>query len=248
MKKTIIWIVVALVCAGLMIGVYALYNNLSKEYENEIPQLPNLPTNNDTNVSGGKETGENDSFDEYSGSETEPDQNTPESEADVSTDADAPSGDGDVIDSEPETEAPSVVFNAPDFTFYDKNGNEVKLSDFAGKPIVLNIWATWCYYCKVEMPDFNEMYKKYPDVEFIMLNATTTNGETQAGAEKYINDNGFEFPVYFDLDGAGLNAYHVTGFPTTVLITRSGELVYNQGGMLNATQLEGVIKQLIQYN
>ena len=63
-------------------------------------------------------------------------------------------------------------YTAPDFTVTDENGKEVKLSDFKGKPAVLNFWATWCYYCKEEMPDFNTAYKKYPEVQFLMVNAT----------------------------------------------------------------------------
>ena len=50
-------------------------------------------------------------------------------------------------------------FNSPDFTVLDSDGNEVRLSDFAGEPIVINFWATWCPPCRAELPDFNEMYE-----------------------------------------------------------------------------------------
>lgn len=51
-------------------------------------------------------------------------------------------------------------YAAPDFTVLGVDGSEVKLSDYRGKPVVLNFWATWCYYCKVEMPDFDKAYEK----------------------------------------------------------------------------------------
>ncbi len=84
---------------------------------------------------------------------------------------------------------------APDFTVYDVNGNEVSLSDYKGKPVVLNFWATWCYYCKEEMPDFNKAYKEYPDVQFLMVNATDGVQETKEKAMQYVKDEGFDFPV-----------------------------------------------------
>ena len=86
---------------------------------------------------------------------------------------------------------------APDFTVLDYNGNEVKLSDFKGKPVVLNFWATWCFYCKEEMPDFNTAYEKYPDVEFLMLNATDGYQETIESAKEYYEAEGFNFNIYF---------------------------------------------------
>ena len=83
---------------------------------------------------------------------------------------------------------------APDFTVLDYDGNEVKLSDYKGKPVVLNFWATWCFYCKEEMPDFNTAYEKYPDVEFLMLNATDGYQETIEDARSHITEKGYTFP------------------------------------------------------
>ena len=82
-----------------------------------------------------------------------------------------------------EQSAQESKFAAPDFTVYDGDGNEVHLSDYKGKPVVLNFWATWCYYCKEEMPDFDRAYEKYPDVQFLMVNATDGIQETMASAK-----------------------------------------------------------------
>lgn len=135
---------------------------------------------------------------------------------------------------------------APDFTVLDSNGNEVRLSDYKGKPVVLNFWATWCYYCKEEMPDFNEAYKNYPNVQFLMVNATDGVKETLSAAKKYVEDNGFEFDVFYDIGLETVNAYYVTGFPQTFFIDADGNLIARRNGMLDLATLEKGIAMIIE--
>ena len=137
-------------------------------------------------------------------------------------------------------------FSAPDFTVLDYNGNEVKLSDYEGKPVVLNFWATWCYYCMEEMPDFNEASKKYPDVQFLMVNATDGYRETIDVAKKYIEEEKYEFDVFFDTKGEAVNAYYVNSFPSTFFIDEYGNLVTYANGMLDYDSLEKGINLLTQ--
>ena len=127
---------------------------------------------------------------------------------------------------------------APDFTVLDYEGNEVKLSDFEGKPVVLNFWATWCFYCKEEMPDFNTAFEKYPDVEFLMINATDGYQETMETAKKYYEDEGFDFNIYFDTNIEAVNNYGLTGFPATFFIDEEGYLQASAGGMIDLETLE----------
>lgn len=135
----------------------------------------------------------------------------------------------------------SEPFPSPDFTAIDLQGNQVKLSDFAGKPIVLNFWATWCYYCKEEMPDFNRAFKDNPDVTFLMVNATDNTSETVEKAKKYVSDNGFSFPVLFDTKQEAVTTYQISGFPTTYFLNSKGEIVGRAVGMINYdTILEGI--------
>ena len=129
-------------------------------------------------------------------------------------------------------------YRAPNFTVLDVNGNEVKLSDFRGKPVVLNFWATWCYYCKSEMADFNQAYYKYPDIQFLMVNATDGVYETISSAKKYVAQEGYDFDVFFDTKEEAVNAYYVTGFPTTYFIDANGRLVARAVGMIDLETLE----------
>lgn len=245
MKKIILWVVVAVLAVALMVGITALYNYLGENIDREVPEIT-LPQ-----ISSPESDSEGSSESESEGEA--PDTSTPDSETEVveseepeTNEPETNAPDTNEPDTnEPETEESVVEFHAPDVTLYDAEGNEVSLSSFAGKPIVLNIWGSWCPPCVAEMPDFNEMYKKYPDVQFVMLNATITEQGGMATAKKHVEDNGYEFPVFYDLYGEAIYSYGVSAFPTTVLITRSGYVVYNESGMLSAAQLEGVIKQLI---
>ena len=90
---------------------------------------------------------------------------------------------------------------APDFTVYDLDGNEVHLSDFIGKSVVLNFWASWCSPCKMEMPDFNEKYLEIgEEVQFLIINMTDGSRETVETASAFIAEQGYSFPVFYDTD------------------------------------------------
>lgn len=144
---------------------------------------------------------------------------------------------------EPESEEPeSEAMPAPDFTVYDAEGNEVKLSDYFGEPIVLNFWASWCGPCKSEMPMFQEMYETYgDDMTFLMVNLTDGAQETEETAEKYIEKQGYTFPVYFDKEQDAAYAYYVSSIPVTYFIDAGGNLAaYGMGAMDEESFLTGV--------
>ena len=135
---------------------------------------------------------------------------------------------------------------APDFTVYDGEGNAHKLSDYRGKPVVLNFWASWCGPCKMEMPDFDETYSEYGDqVHFLMVNLTDGSQETMETASAFIAAEGYSFPVYFDTERSGAIAYGVSAVPVSYFIDAEGYFVTYRPGMLSAEALRKGIDLLI---
>ena len=135
-------------------------------------------------------------------------------------------------------------FASADFTIYDGDGNKVHLSDFAGKPIILNFWASWCVPCKKEMPDFNEKYLEYGDeIQFLMVDFA--RDDKIEDAKKYVSDMGFEFPVYYDIDGDAFLAYEITAFPTTIAFDADGNVVDRYRGTMSEETLQSVIDKLL---
>lgn len=137
---------------------------------------------------------------------------------------------------------------APDFTVYDSDGSPVQLSQFFGKPIVLNFWASWCGPCKNEMPDFQALYEIYGnDIHFVMVNMTDGARETQAVAESFLQSTGYTFPVYFDLNSQADVAYQVYSIPTTYILDHEGHLVAKGTGSLTKEALQSGIDMVYPY-
>ena len=145
------------------------------------------------------------------------------------------------------TEKTHETTPAPNFTMLDYDGNEVKLSDFKGKPVVLNFWARWCGPCKSEMPDFDEVYQEYKDqISFMMVNLTDGTRETMANAKAYVDGKGYRFPVYFDTKSEGAIAYGVYSIPTTCFINANGDVVAYASGALSKEGLQQGIDMIYE--
>ena len=128
---------------------------------------------------------------------------------------------------------------APDFTVYDLEGNPHKLSDFRGKPVLLNFWASWCGPCQMEMPDFQKFYETHGDkVNFVIVNLTDGQQETVESASAFIAEKGYTFPVYYDTDIDAAMKYGVSAVPVSYFIDDEGYFVAWAQGALSADMLQ----------
>ncbi len=127
---------------------------------------------------------------------------------------------------------------APDFTVLDGEGNSVKLSEQFGKPIVLNFWASWCGPCKSEMPEFDDVYEEMgADVIFMMVNLVDGQRETKEKGGKYVEEQGFSFPIYFDTEQEAALAYGIRSIPTTLFIDKDGYISAGAEGAIDVETL-----------
>ena len=128
---------------------------------------------------------------------------------------------------------------APDFTVYDEDGNAVKLSDFIGKPTIVNFWASWCGPCQMEMPDFEDKYLELgEEVHFLMVNMTDGSQETIEKAKKFVESSGYSFPVYYDTDMDAAMTYGVNSIPSTYFIDAEGHAIAMGRGAIDAETLQ----------
>ena len=126
------------------------------------------------------------------------------------------------------------VYPAPDFTFYHLDGSAANLSDYFGKPMVLNFWSSNCGPCRSEMPDFQRAYEELGDaVNFVMVNVTDGYWDTVDSASSYVAEEGFTFPVFYDTDNHAAYTYGITGLPTTFFLSAEGNLVAGRSGAMN---------------
>lgn len=141
------------------------------------------------------------------------------------------------------SETPGPV-PAPDFTVYDEAGNEVRLSDYLGKPVVVNFWASWCGPCRMEMPEFQEKHLELGgEVQFLMINMTGGR-ETVETARDFIAGQGYTFPVLYDTEGDVAVTYGAYALPTTYFIDAEGYAIAQARGAINSETLQAGIDMI----
>ena len=150
-------------------------------------------------------------------------------------------------DAAPATLPDAEAVAAPDFAMLDADGESVRLSDFAGTPVVLNFWATWCPPCRGELPYFDEAYRDYGDrVAFVMTDLTDGQSDTVEVVRDFLTEQGYVFPVYYDTESEGAYAYGVNAIPSTYFLNADGTLHSYQIGALSRELLYDQLEKLLE--
>ena len=154
--------------------------------------------------------------------------------------------------SEESSEEPAAQQEAPpaaDFTLVDQFGETHSLSDYAGKVIFLNFWATWCPPCRAEMPDIQAVYEKYKDSgEVAVLGVALPDQGGEGSAEEiaaFLAENDYSYPVVMD-DGALTYYYQISAYPTTFMIRKDGMIYGYVTGAISQEVMEDIIGQTLE--
>lgn len=147
-------------------------------------------------------------------------------------------------DTSPGLYPPRIGQPMPDLALKDLTGNLVRLSDFAGQPVLINAWATWCPPCRAEMPLLNEYYLRHKADGFVIL--AVNAGETQPLVSQFISQAGFSFPVLLDGDSAALSKLGIFSFPTSILVGRDGNVKKIHVGLITPEIIQSEIAPLLE--
>ena len=135
---------------------------------------------------------------------------------------------------------------APDFTMEDELGNEIRLSDLRGKPVILNFWASWCPSCVVETTYFEALYREMEDdIHILKVNLIGSRGETRSHVDAFMREGGYTFPLFFDALQEGSRVYRVSQIPVTFFIDAEGYLLAHALGPVDGSILQAGLELII---
>ncbi|MEJ2598450.1 MAG: TlpA disulfide reductase family protein [Anaerolineales bacterium] len=146
-----------------------------------------------------------------------------------------------------EIPSPTQGFYAPDFQLDTLQGGSLKLSDLRGRPVVVNLWASWCPPCKAEMPVFEKVYQQYANQGFTILAVNASNQDSIADAKAFVQANGLTFPSLLDSQGRVSQLYDLRSLPTSFFVGRDGiirEVVV--GGPMSEAGLRIRVESLLE--
>ena len=145
------------------------------------------------------------------------------------------------------------VIPAPDFTLVDQYGETHTLSDYAGKTVFLNFWATWCGPCQNEMPDIQALYEDWGENsgDLVVLGVANPRTDeqpfnqdvTQEEVEDFLTQGGYTYPTVMDTTGDVFAAYGIRAFPTTFMIDTEGNVFGYVSGGLSRAMMDSIIQQ-----
>lgn len=139
---------------------------------------------------------------------------------------------------------PTVGKYAPDFTLQNVGTwNKESLSGYRGRPVVIMFWATWCGFCKQEMPSLQRVYTAYQGAGLVVLAVDV--GESASVARNFKDAHNLTFPVLNDDREAAARAYRITGYPTNIFVDSTGKVFAVAEGMLTYAQLDSKARALL---
>ena len=151
-----------------------------------------------------------------------------------------PASEGSASDAPPPV-GRRVGNTAPDFELEDLGGDTIHLHDYRGQVVMLNFWATWCGFCRVELPHMQRAYETYQDRGFTVL---AINVREEAGPVRaFVEDMGMTFPVPLDKAGEVLSQYRIRGLPTSIFIDQEGVILAVRVGPVEEEMIEAYLAQ-----
>jgi cytochrome c biogenesis protein CcmG, thiol:disulfide interchange protein DsbE len=132
---------------------------------------------------------------------------------------------------------------APDFTLPAVDGASVRLSDFKGKPVFINFWATWCVPCREEMPLMQATYEEYRDRGLVIL--AVDMEEDEATVRRWVEQGGYTFTFLLDSDGAEIKRYNVTAAPTSYFVGPDGVIRDLKLGALSRNEMQTKVEKIL---
>lgn len=129
------------------------------------------------------------------------------------------------------------------FTLKDSHGNDVTLSDYKGKTVVLNFFATWCTYCKMELPSLEEINNTRDDIViFLVATPDIGNEGSKEYIESFMEENGYSMTVLYDETGEVVSKYNVSGLPTSFFFKPDGSVLGYVPGYVEESNLIGILE------
>lgn len=223
-KKLIIWIAAL---ALLLIAASTFYNRYKTQLILE-PPLPNIQQEETRSLQ--PET-------------TAASQQTIADSDETATGSEDTDDSANPADRQDRDQAASDKIMAPDFTLSDLDGNEVTLSDYRGKIVILNFWAVWCRYCVEEMPDFYTLNKELEESGDAVILAVNVQ-ESLKTIQSFLDQKNYSLKVLMDEDGAIASTYGIPGLPTTFFINTDGSLYTYIPSMTNLDTLHAVLDKM----
>jgi peroxiredoxin len=147
--------------------------------------------------------------------------------------------------SRPKLKPASERRDAPDFALKDENGKTVHLSDYRGKVVLLNFWATWCGPCKIEIPWFVDFERRLKGQGFAVLGVSMDEDGWQA-VKPFVSEFGVNYRILLGNDSVAQLYGGIDALPTTFIIDRDGRVAATHQGLVSKSRYENDIKQLFQ--